>query len=56
VEAKARVSFPGFILEIKGMAKLAAPTPPKVIAESLIKSLLGVFFSDIIYIFVYRFY
>ena len=43
----AKVSLPGFMLEIKGIARLAAPTPPKVIAESLIKSLLGLLFSDI---------
>ena len=43
----AKVSLPGFMLDIKGIARLAAPTPPKVIAESLIKSLLGLLFSDI---------
>ena len=47
VDASARVSLPGFMLVMKGIAKLAAPTPPRVMVASLIKSLLGVLFSDI---------
>ena len=47
VDAKARVSLPGFMLDIKGISKLAAPTPPRVIADNLIKSLLGFLLFDI---------
>jgi hypothetical protein len=52
VEARANASLPGCIVLIKGTTRLAAPTPPKVIDANLIKSLLGLLFSDIVLLLI----